>query len=49
MIDYEEELAKFRPSEEISKERDEVENDKSTDLSDILTELLKQINEAAKS
>ncbi|MBQ7433874.1 MAG: hypothetical protein IJV50_10535 [Lachnospiraceae bacterium] len=49
MIDFEEELAKFRPSEEISKERDEAENDKSTDLSDILTELLKQINEAAKS
>ena len=28
MIDFEEELAKFRPSEEISKERDEVENEK---------------------
>ena len=49
MINFEEESAKFRPSEEISKERQETENDQAADLSEILTELLQQMTETAKS
>ncbi len=48
MINFEEELAKFRPSEEISQNSDEAVHDKSTDLSDIMMEILKQMNETAK-
>ncbi len=49
MINFEEELAKFRPSEEISQNKDEAVHDKSTDLSDIMMEILKQMNETTKS
>lgn len=46
MINFEEELAKFRPSQEVTQDSDDAVHDKSTDLSDILMQLLQQVGES---
>ena len=45
MIDFEEELKKFRPSLEIDQVEDNVYNNKLTDVTDLLDEMLKEIKE----
>ena len=45
MLDFEEELKKFRPSLEIDQVEDNVYNNKLTDVTDLLDEMLKEIRE----
>ncbi len=45
MLDFEEELKKFRPSLEIDQVEDNVYNNKLTDVTDLLDEMLKEIKE----
>ena len=42
MIDFEEELSKFKPSPDISSVEDIIANSDISDLNDILMELLKE-------
>ena len=49
MINFEEELAKFEPSQEIAQIEDTVLNDKMTDITDIMRELLEEVKQLAKS
>ena len=44
-VDFEEELKKFRPSLEIDQVEDNVYNNKLTDVTDLLDEMLKEIKE----
>ncbi|MGI6107892.1 MAG: hypothetical protein ACOX8B_08145 [Lachnospiraceae bacterium] len=44
MINFEEELAKFRPSLEVDQTEKAIMNDKMTDLTDILQEILEEKN-----
>lgn len=45
MIDFEQELAKFEPSQEIGQLKEDIlgDTDKITDMTDIMTELLREI------
>jgi len=43
MINFEEELAKFKPSLEVDETEKAILNDKMTDITDILQELMEQI------
>ena len=43
MIDFEEELAKFKPSLEVDETEKAILNDKMTDITDILQELMEQM------
>ena len=43
MLDFEEELKKFRPSLEIDQVEDNVYNNNLTDVTDLLDEMLKEI------
>ena len=45
MLDFEEELKKFRPSPEIDQVEDNVYNNNLTDVADLLDEMLKEIKE----
>ncbi|HIS07550.1 MAG TPA: hypothetical protein IAC99_07775 [Candidatus Choladocola avistercoris] len=45
MLDFEEELKKFRPSLEIDQVEDNVYNNNLTDVTDLLDEMLKEIRE----
>ena len=45
MLDFEEELKKFRPSLEIDQVEDNVYNNNRTDVTDLLDEMLKEIRE----
>lgn len=45
MLDFEEELKKFRPSLEIDQVEDNVYNNNLTDVIDLLDEMLKEIRE----
>lgn len=45
MIDFEKELKKFNPSLEIEEAEDVIYNHDTTDLTDILKEMLKEIKE----
>ena len=45
MLDFEEELKKFRPSLEIDQVEDNVYNHNLTDVTDLLDEMLKEIRE----
>ena len=45
MLDFEEELKKFRPSPEIDHVEDNVYNNNLTDVADLLDEMLKEIKE----
>ncbi len=45
MLDFEEELKKFRPSLEIDQVEDNVYNNNLTDVTDLLDEMLKEIKE----
>ena len=42
MIDFDEELKKFKPSEEVDKESSKVDPEQVTDMADVLMELLKE-------
>ncbi len=44
MINFEEELSKFRPSLEVDQTEKAIMNDKMTDLTDILQEILEEKN-----
>ena len=48
MINFEEELAKFEPSQEIVQIEDTVLNDKMTDITDIIRELLEEVKQQKK-
>ncbi len=48
MINFEEELAKFEPSQEIAQIEDTVLNDKMTDITDIMRELLEEVKQQKK-
>lgn len=41
MINFEEELAKFKPSKEIEKAKQDAEQEKTASISDILVEVMK--------
>lgn len=43
MIDFEEELAKFKPSLEVDETEKAILNEKMTDITDILQELMEQM------
>ena len=43
MLDFEEELKKFRPSPEIDQVEDNVYNNNLADVTDLLDEMLKEI------
>lgn len=43
MINFEEELAKFKPSLEVDETEKAILNDKMTDIADILQELMEQV------
>ena len=45
MLDFEEELKKFRPSLEIDQVEDNVYNNNLTDVTDLLDEMMKEIRE----
>lgn len=45
MINFEEELSKFKPSPEIEQAEDIIQNNDMTDISDIIKELLKRSND----
>lgn len=45
MLDFEEELKKFRPSLEIDQVEDNVYHNKLTDVTDLLDEMLREIKE----
>ena len=45
MLDFEEELKKFRPSLEIDQVEDNVYNNNLTDVTHLLDEMLKEIKE----
>ena len=45
MLDFEEELKKFRPSLEIDQVEENVYNNNLTDVTDLLDEMLKEIRE----
>ncbi len=42
MIDFEQELSKFRPSMEVKEAEDAIQNRDLTDLTDILQEMMKE-------
>ena len=42
MIDFEEELAKFKPSREVEQAEDAIINMNLTDMTDIMVELMKE-------
>ena len=44
MINFEEELEKFKPSLEISEAEEEIYNNTLTDVSDIIRELLEKVD-----
>ncbi len=48
MINFEEELAKFEPSQEITQVEDTVLNDKMADITDIMKELLEEVKQQKK-
>ena len=48
MINFEEELAKFEPSQEIAQIEDTVLNDKMTDITEIMGELLEEVKQQKK-
>lgn len=45
MLDFEEELKKFRPSLEIDQVEDNVYNNNLTDVTDLMDEMLKEMKE----
>ena len=45
MINFEEELAKFKPSLEINQTEKAILSEKPTDITDIMMELMKEIKE----
>lgn len=48
MINFEEELAKFKPSLEVDETEKAILNDKMVDITDILQELMNEMNEIKK-
>ncbi|HIS57250.1 MAG: hypothetical protein ACLU6W_10595 [Lachnospiraceae bacterium] len=45
MINFDEELAKFKPSLEVDQTENAILSDKMTDITDIMAELLKEVKE----
>ncbi len=45
MLDFEEELKKFHPSQEISQVEDNVYNNNLADVTDLIDEMLREIKE----
>ena len=45
MINFEEELAKFKPSLEISEAEEEIYNNNMTDINDIIKDLLDEVKD----
>lgn len=45
MINFEEELEKFKPSLEISEAEEEIYNNNMTDINDIIKEILEEVKD----
>lgn len=45
MLDFEEELKKFRPSPEIDQVKDNVYDNNTADIADLMDEMLKEMKE----